>query len=404
MPLVDSGRAIGAVTQLLHDHLFDALGGAIDVTVGRPEPPASAPPGPRLNLFLYEIHLDEYLRNYSLDDGQEAPLWLVLHYLLTGFDRLGDSESIAAHEVLGQGMRALNGLNFLSLASLPAPTVAALNDNPDRLKVTFDPATSDLLGRLMQGSDEKYRCSAAFQVRPVMIAPSEPPSYNLLVGVDYTTAPPTVIGDAGVHNIVIPSIGPQITGIDPQSFGLGATVTLTGTGLDGSGLEVGLGPAVFGCTSQRADRLTFVVSPSLADGATMSAGSELIAVVQQLPFGKTRTSDPVIGGLQPRLDTAVPAGLLHTVPLDPTSPVYGTLNLTGALMGTAVDEIYVAFYQNGTVIAMYDAPVLAGGGPPFQVAMQVNIPFAGALPPGDYRIILRVNGQQAVTSPTVHWT
>jgi hypothetical protein len=84
--------------------------------------------------------------------------------------------------------------------------------------------------------------------------------------------------------------------------------------------------------------------------------------------------------------------------------VYGTLNLSGALMGTAVDEIYVAFYQNGTVIAMYDAPVLAGGGPPFQVAMQVNIPFAGALPPGDYRIILRVNGQQAVTSPTVHWT
>jgi hypothetical protein len=403
MPLVDSGRAIGAVTQLLHDHLFDALGGTIDVTVGRPEPPAAAPPGPRLNLFLYEIHLDEYLRNYSLDDGQDAPLWLVLHYLLTAFDKNGESDSIGAHEVMGRGMRALNALNFLSLASLPAPTIAALNDNPDQLKVTFDPATSDLLGRLMQGTDEKYRFSTAFQVRPVMIAPSEPPEYALLVGVDYTATPPNVIGLAGVHNIVLPNLGPEIDSIDPPVFGLGATVTLKGNELASAGLDVRFGAVTLGASSQRPNRLTFVVSPSLADGASLSAGSQIITVAQTLPSGRHRTSAPVIGGLQPRLDTAVPAGLTHKVVGDPTSPVYGTLNLTGALMGTAADEIYVAFYRNGAVAAMFDSPALAAGGPPYQTAMSVDVPLSSALRPGDYRIVLRVNGQQAVASPMVAW-
>jgi hypothetical protein len=328
----------------------------------------------------------------------------VLHYLLTAFDRQGESDSIAAHEIMGRGMRALNALNFLSLASLPGPTVAALNDNPDQLKLTFDPATSDLLGRLMQGSDEKYRFSTAFQVRPVMIAASEPPEYSLLVGVDYTTTPPNVIGDAGVHNIVVPNLGPVIDSIDPPIFGLGATVTLRGNTLDVAGLDVRFGPVTIGASSQRPDRLTFVVSPSLADGASLSAGSQVIAVAQTLPSGRQRSSIPVIGGLQPRLDTAVPVGLAHTVVADPTSPVYGGLDLTGALMGTAVDEIYIAFYRNGAVAAMFDSPTLPAGGPPYQTAMHLDVPVASALPPGDYRIILRVNGQQAVTSPIVSWT
>src|SRR3712207_7449627 len=43
-------------------------------------------------------------------------------------------------------------------------------------------------------------------------------SFSLLVGVDYTTSPaPTIIGEAGVHIPVIPSLGATITEISPAS-------------------------------------------------------------------------------------------------------------------------------------------------------------------------------------------
>jgi len=403
MALANSGRAIGAVSQLLHDRLLDTLASALDdVTVGRPEPPANAANKRRLNIFLYEIHLDEYLRNHPLDEGQDTPLWLVLRYLLTAFDADGESDSIRAHELLGQGMRALNALNYLSLASLPAATIAALDDNPDRLKLNFEAAPSDLLARLMQGSDEKYRCSAAFEIRPVLVAPAEAPTYSQLVGIDYTTAPATIIGRKGVQVLVLPSIGPSLDDVDPGTFGLGSTVTLTGTGLNATILSVNFGPVVFGATSQKAESLTFDVSNSLADGATLSAGSQIISVFETLPGGRTRTSNLVVGGLQPRLDTAVASALVRTIPADPTSPVFGTLDLAGALLGTADDEIYLAFHNGTAVAAMFDDFTITPG-PPFQTKLRLKIPFEGALPPASYRVLLRVNGQQAVNSPLVTW-
>jgi hypothetical protein len=52
---------------------------------------------------------------------------------------------------------------------LSANSIVALNDSPDMLKITFEGASTELLSKLMQGGDEKYRCSVAFQVRPVMM-------------------------------------------------------------------------------------------------------------------------------------------------------------------------------------------------------------------------------------------
>ena len=44
------------------------------------------------------------------------------------------------------------------------------------------------------------------------------------------------------------------------------------------------------------------------------------------------------------------------------------------------------------------------GGPSAETTTNADGSFTfRALPPGDYRIVLRVNGQQAVTSPTVAW-
>ena len=79
LALADSKQAIGAVGELLKNRLTLATN-ANTVDIGRPEE-VSANNCPKLNIFLYQIDFDGQLRNYPLDEGQRAPLWIVLRYL-----------------------------------------------------------------------------------------------------------------------------------------------------------------------------------------------------------------------------------------------------------------------------------------------------------------------------------
>ena len=129
MSLADSGRAIGAVTQLLQDHLIRR---GFDVTVGKPEDAASNESNTKLNLFLYETTFDAHLKNVQLRRSEPEPLWLTLKYLVTAFDVDEDSDSAEAHELLGRGISALYELNFLSLDGLVAPDVRLARERAAR--------------------------------------------------------------------------------------------------------------------------------------------------------------------------------------------------------------------------------------------------------------------------------
>jgi hypothetical protein len=398
MALADTYQAIGKVTMLLHEHLVHKTD--LPVTVGRPEPGSNGggQGGPRLNLFLYEALFDPSLKNVPLDEGQKPPLWLVLKYLITAYDELGHSDTILAHEQLGKGLRALQELSFLSLSAiaLPADILPALKDNPEVLKITFDEASSELLSKLMQGSDEKYRFSMAFQVRPVMIAPAAPPDYSLLVGVDYTATPPAVIGEEGIHLEVLPSMGPLIDEIMPSRFEVKDTITVKGANLDLSGLSLRLGQASLAVTAQRPDRLQAKVNGGITGGTILSAGSQVLAVVQSLSGGRSRSSNLLVGGLLPTLKTAAPSGLLLAA--TPPPRVYGDIIMTGTLLGRQEDDLFVALYQEGQAVKVFDAPFTFSPG---QTGLTLHIPDTLAVPPGSYRLILRINGQQARQSPTV---
>jgi len=396
MALADTGKAIGAVTDAISDRLKFSTG--LQVSVGRPEPDPSVA-GKRLNLFLYEAQFDGSLKNVPLDEGQRPPLWLVLKYLMTAFDDVKNSDSIQAYEYLGQGIRALQELSLFPLIpGLPAPLLKALTDNPEDLKITFDETTSELISKVMQGTDEKYRLSIGFQVRPVMIATGEPSSYSLLVGVDYVTPPlPRIIGEEGIRIPVLPSLGPRITEISPASFELGSTVKIKGTDLHLTGLSVMLGSVELPVTSQRPDELKFKVDGTIVTGAVISAASHPVAVVQTLPTGRRRSSNLLIGNLLPTLSTAT------TVPAAP--PVTANIDLTGLLLGTNDDDVFLALYKDGETIKVFD--VFTDIPPPPLVPPQTRKRLAlptGAVPAGNYLVILRVNGQQARQSPVLDLT
>ncbi len=401
MTLSDTGKAIGKISQVLQEQLHWRTG--IHTYVGRPES-SNGNNGltkPRLNLFLYEALFDPGLKNLPLDEGQQPPLWLVLKYLLTSFDDDDKSESIVAHENLGLGLRALRELNYIMLNSitLTAGIEPALVDNPEYLKITFDEASSDLISKLMQGPDDNYRFSMAFQVRPVMIASVEPPDYDLLVGVDYTETPPNIIGERGIHLPVMPSMGPSITDLSPQAFEVEDTLTIRGSNLNISGLSVRLADVELGVTAQSTNLLQCKVDGALAGGTLISSGSYPLSVDQTLPGGRKRSSNLLVGELRPTLDQADPDSIV-VVPGSPPK-VTGNIVMQGALLGRAQDDIYVALYQDGKVIRLFDSPFTFS---PDQTELTLELEESALVEPGEFLVILRVNGQQAKRSPRVDFS
>jgi hypothetical protein len=391
---VDTGEAIGAITSLLQARLSQSVNSlGLDVTVGRPEPSAAGNgSNKRLNLFLYEIHFDEHLKNVSLDDGQQPPLWLVLRYLLTAFDESGDSDTADAHKYLGAGIRSLQGLNFLSMRGSGDP---ALVDNPENLKITFNEASHDLLGRIMQGSEEKYRLSVGFEVRPVMIANPEPPSYSLLVGIDNTSNPPTIIGKDGIELQVLPSMGPTITSISPTKFESNSTITIFGSNINLPNLSVVMDSTKLKIKYQTADKIECLI-----DGNLISPGSKPIHVVQNLPNGIQRSSNILVGNLLPTLTgvVVVPGSVAKVNdPKTNQTKLAAKIDLSGTNLGQKNDDICIALYQNGTTVKFLTSYSVITP----QTKIEFTIDQTDPILPGKYRVILIVNGQQAKNSPQV---
>jgi hypothetical protein len=398
MALADTAKAIGAVTNSLVKRLHTRTG--LNVAAGRPEQGAGG--GQQLNVFLYETSYDPFLKNHPLDEGQKPPLWLVLKYLLTPFDDLGDSDTPQAHENLGAGLHALHEADLLELGVLDATDAQALSDNPEDLHISFDEAPVDLLSKVMQGSDESYRLSAAFQVRPVMIASSEPPAYSLLVGVDYTQSPPAPFGDGAVVD-VIPSMGAMLAELSPTGFELDEEVTIYGTDLHLSGLSVKLGAMELPVTMQQPDQLKFKVDSAIVNGSNISAGSLPVSLIQTLPSGRRKSSNMLIGNLVPTLasatvvtTTVVPPPPGPPPPIPPPTMIFATIDLTGLLLGLPEDDVYLALYRDGSVFRMFDVFTIPASPP--QTQKRLVMVTDEAVPEGRYLTILKVNGQQAVQS------
>ena len=374
-----SSEAIGATSELLRARLSSALNN-LPVTVSRPE---AASGGQRaLNLFLYGIVIDPSLRNEPLDRGQVPPLWLSLHYLMTAFDDGGESDSSNAHRLLGQGMAALQGLNFMR----PPAGNLALAKNPEPLKLSFDEANVDLLSKLMQGSDEKFRVSVAVQVRPVMLALEAAPSWSPLVK---TIGPPA---NPGI--VVLPSLGARLEEIDPARFVAGTSVTLRGTDFAGY-TEVFLGADSLPLAPGPEGEASFVVPAA----AAIAANGYGLCIARTLPTGRKITSNALLAELMPVVANANLIGVLTVLPPPgPNALRHGRFRVTGTQLGGSAASAFATLFKDGAAHGLFE--VDAGS---TMTQLDFTVPPAGALPPGDYAVVVRVNGQQAAGSPPLAW-
>ena len=344
MALADTSKAIGSAAQLLSYQLTQRTG--YNVTVGRPDMPAGS--GARLNLFCYESILEPTMRRRSLDAGQEPPLWLALRYLLTAFDEGGKADTIGALKVMGDGLQALQALRVLPLEGIAAEDLAALSPNPEPLKLNFMETTRDLLSSVMQGTDEKYHLSMAFELRPIMIASLESAAYSLLVGIDYTSAS-AERKDLGIGMDVTASRGPIVSRVLPRKAQLDGELLVFGEGirlpqsvgappeddmvaeLGGVELSIQAGP-------DASEGFTVETPASALTGDLISAGNQGLQIIETLASGRKRRSNLYTVPLLPVLDMVSVSSLAWDSPGDPDSVITVDLELDGKLLGSDEDE------------------------------------------------------------------
>lgn len=376
MPLQATRNAIGELTRLLADQLV-ARTDATTVDIGRPEASALfGDAGPKLNLFLYAFNHDAYMRNTALDRGQEAPLWLSVKFLMTALDTGRDSDSSDALDLLGQGMLALRDID------MQRPTALALLDNPEPIKISFDDSTLDLLSAIMQGSDERYRLSAAFEVRPILLSTvAGSGGAPLIRSVGPSTTP-------GV--VVLPSLGPRLDRLLPAVYEPGASLVLEGGDLRADQVEVCFDDLCVAVPSTDVtNRRVRVTVP-----ATLSAGSHAVTLVRILASGRRQSSNALLGRMRPRVTGAVPGALSPAA----GGTLFGSLTVSGERLGDVGDSIFAGFYAAGVLALLVE---VSGSGA--QTSLTVSVEEADALAPGSYRILVRVNGEQAVEAPEVNW-
>ena len=373
MSLASTRDAIGAVSEAVRSQLQSRS--ELLVTVNRPDLAVTNEATPKLNLFLYQIDFDPHLKNHTLDEGQSPPLWLVLRYLLTAYDAGKDSDTVEAHRLLARGLASLQQMNLLT------PTVLALKDNPEPLKLTFDNSDVELLSKVMQGSDEKYRISVAFQVRPVLIVPEVTPAYAPPV---LTVGPP---GNEGV--IVLPSMGPNLRQITPSRFEVDAVLEFAGDNINSAIESAFIGSMELPVRAAREGVVQVRVPPT----PSISAGHHATVVARRLASGRQQTSNPRIVTLLPKVISAIPDALT----LSGTN-VFGNVNFTGERLGGLDDTIFVAFYRDGVVALNLE---VTGNAAQTNLTATVSAPVE--LPSGTYYLILRVNGAQALNAPAVSW-
>jgi len=271
-----------------------------------------------------------------------------------------------------------------------------MKDNPEPLKITFDKAPVDIISKILGTVNEKYQCSVCFQIRPVMITLDALPSYSLLEGVDYATGQ-SIVDKRVMSNVEILDI-PVIEEISTSTVEFESTpknIFILGSSLDKPNLRIKLGPKIFTITAsypRSYNRLEWCICDT-----DMSAGSYPISIEEM----KTKNGDE-------RIRSVSNVKIVHLIPsLEEQVDINANeIILSGKLLGNKEDAVIVAFCEKGKdgtkgeIVHVYNSfenEDYSANQKTLKIRRS-NLPSGFS---GEYRLILRVNNQQAKKSPEV---
>lgn len=221
---MSASTAIGMVGESLKTLLEEEMLVSTTVNVTLLAPDESGP-SRRINLFLYKVEENIFLKNKdwevsSSDPNQikPPPLSLNLFYLMTAYAQ-NDTElgNVNAHEILGEAMRVMHENPFIPAEHL----VDGLSDTREQVKVIQNNIDLDEMSKVWSTFSEPFRLSVPYEVSVIQLDHSGEEDM------------PTRVSTIGVPNVNAPFSVPVVTDISPVSGVAGSTVTFSGENLSG---------------------------------------------------------------------------------------------------------------------------------------------------------------------------
>ena len=215
---MSSTWAVAVVTAALRNLLqstvpaLDPALSDLTVTTRTPDMARKTVSGASLNVFLYGTAINAGWRNQDPPrsrpgEAATSPLPLNLHYLVSAYGRDDADQDAVSHRALGAAMGVLHDHPVFSpgeLAAALANSDVALQ--PERLRITPLPLTTDELSKLWTAFQTNLRVSAAYEVTVVLIDSHNPGSAALpvLARGSRDEGVLTVLGSAATLTALVP--------------------------------------------------------------------------------------------------------------------------------------------------------------------------------------------------------
>lgn len=248
---MSNSHAIAAVTATLQSILLQGATAQPDlsdatVTILPLDKARGSSTNNQINLFLYMVVRSAAWVNADMPrqvhSGEVAlpPLALNLYYLVTAFGINDDVALPTGHALLGQAMSILHDHPLLSAADIVSATSgmppSGLENQVERVRVTFHPLSIEELSKLWTGFAMQYRLSAAYEVSVALIEStrSSRPALPVL------TRGPKDQGVATQSDLgpPLPTLVAVVPPNNQPSTLLGSVVSVSGVHLAGSNVGV----------------------------------------------------------------------------------------------------------------------------------------------------------------------
>ena len=200
--------AINGVSQTLRKLLQDRMEftpNNLAITISTPfieanQAPGGSPTpeGDRINLFLYQVSENPFLKNQDMPSNRGSrgtlPLSLNLHYLITAYGSTLQNgthiDESKAQQLLGSVMRVLNDYPIITESLLTTrlspvgQTILdpALRGQYETIKLCLDPISVEDLTKIWTALTVPYRLSVAYSISVIQIESQKSRSFPQLVG------------------------------------------------------------------------------------------------------------------------------------------------------------------------------------------------------------------------------
>jgi len=173
---MSSSTAIRAVSTTLRSLLSGEMSAPVPITLMPPDVQPTTATGRRVNLYLYLVTENGYLKNQEIPgEGHPGayghpPLSLNLHYLMTpyGPPDTTDDPDLATQEILGDAMRVMH--DFAIITHDSPHLDPSLQNEFERVKINLQPANLEEFAKIWTAIPQaNFRCSVAYNVSVIQI-------------------------------------------------------------------------------------------------------------------------------------------------------------------------------------------------------------------------------------------